>query len=470
MTDIPIMKTYFGAKKTEPHIQADTYHKYLHDVTASYLIVKILLALVILGYFVISDLYITGYPHSVFTRLLPIGIAVSLLLYHLQTRENRPVKTKLYNLFLLSVTLMMYAKSLLHIEDPDYAGHITGLVVVIFLASLDLRVGLRNAILFYFIPPLLTAVLLWFFFNPGHHQTTTLVNVLPMLIIGFAANRIQNNFRYKIFRSNYLLNQEKRRTEHLLNQTRNTNQQLNQKNRELSESETALKNALQVKDKLFSVIAHDLHGPFNSLLGFTDLLANINPEEEPGEAKNYAKLILDSSKSLYNLTDNLLNWARSQIDDIQLKPEPINICELVNETTEVVRMQALSKEIKIQAAIDSSLVVEADRDTLAVIVRNLLSNAVKYTNRGGSIFISAVNEYDQLTIKVSDTGVGITPEVQDKLFSVNTNLSLPGTEREKGTGLGLVLCRNFAEMNNGTISVSSREGKGSTFTITLPAA
>jgi len=463
------MNSDFAANKADHVIPAQSYKNYLHDLTANHLLVKLLLALAILGYFVISDLYITGYPHSVFTRLLPIGLAIILLLYHLQTRENRPVKTKLYNFFLLSITLMMYAKSLLHIEDPDYAGHITGLIVVIFLVSLDLRAGLRDAILFYFVPPAVTALLLWAFFNPGIYQITTLVNVLPMLIIGFAANRIQNNFRYKIFRSNYLLNQEKSRTEHLLNQTRKTNQQLNETNKDLSESETALKNALRVRDKMFSVIAHDLIGPFNSLLGFASLLSKTDPEKEPGKAKDYANLILHSSKSFYSLTDNLLNWAKSQIENIQLNPEPINILEFVNKTTEIVRLQALSKEIEIQVTAEPGLVVEADRETLGVIVRNLLSNAIKYTERGGSIHLSAVKECGQLTIQVSDTGVGITPEMQDKLFSVNTNFSLPGTEREKGTGLGLVLCRSFVEMNKGTITVSSREDEGSTFTIKLPA-
>gem|GEM_PF-2727735 len=470
MTDIHSMKTNFEVNKTGQDIPADVYRKYLYDVTASHLFVKLLLALILLGYFLISDLYITGYPHSVYTRLLPIGIAASLLVYHLQTRGNKPFKTKLYNLFLLSLTLMMYAKSLLHIEDPDYAGHITGLIVVIFLASLDLRVGVRDALLFYFIPPFVTSILLWLFFNPGFYQITTLVNVLPMIIIGYAANRIQNSFRHKIFRSNYLLKQEKQRTEYLLNQTRETNQQLNQANRELYESEKSLKNALEVKNKLFSVIAHDLYGPFNSLLGFSSLLSSIDPEQEPEKVKNYTTLMLQGSKTLYSLTDNLLNWARSQMDDIQLKPESINLREVIAEAADVAGIQALSKDIRIHQAIAPGLLIEADRETLAITIRNLLSNAVKYSHRGGSVSISATKEDGKVLIKVSDTGIGIPREMQARLFTINENHSRPGTEQEKGTGLGLVLCRSFVEMNNGTISVSSREGKGSTFTITLPAA
>jgi len=468
MTENSSIKSDFAENSLNKAIPDQSYKKYIHDITASHLSIKILLALIILGYFVFCDLFILDHPYSLYTRLLPISIGLILLVYHFRTKENRPAKTKLYNVFLLSGTLMMYAKTLMHIDDPDYAGYVTGLIVVLFLVSLDLRVGLRNALFFYFIPPLVTALLVWTFFDPGLDQATTLANVLPMLLIGFVANRIQHNFRYSIFRSNYLLNREKHRTERLLNQTREKNQQLNQANKELSASETALKKAVEMKDKMFSVIAHDLRSPFNALLGFSSLLDETNPARSP-EEKKITSLIQQTSHTLYNLTDNLLNWARSQTNEIYLHPEQIDIKELANETAEVVGMQARAKGITIHQEIESGLMAWVDRETLAVVVRNILSNAVKYSKRGGTVHISAAEESEQVVIKVSDTGTGIAREIQDKLFNLNRNPSHPGTEHETGTGLGLILCKTFVEMNKGTIAVSSEEGKGSTFTVSLPA-
>ncbi len=469
MTENSSIKSDFTGYRLNKAIPDQSYEKYLHDITASHLSTKIMLALIILGYFVFCDLFILDHPYSLYTRLLPISIGLILLFYHFRIKENRPAKTKLYNAFLLSVTLMMYAKTLMHIDDPDYAGYVTGLIVVLFLVSLDLRVGLRDALFFYFIPPVVFSIILWKFFEPGIDQATTLSNVMPMLVIGFAANRIQNNFRYTVFKSNHLLNLEKQRTDSLLKQTRETNRQLHSANRELAESEYALKRALQVRDKMFSVIAHDLRSPFNSLMGFSSLLFKVDPVKDPEKVKEYTSLILQTSHTLYTLTDNLLNWARSQTGEIRLCPKNTDIKELINEATEVVRMQARAKEIEIHQEIEPGLEVKADRETLAITLRNLLSNAVKYSNRGESIRISAENINDQIVIAVSDKGVGIDHEVQDNLFTIRDNQSLQGTENEKGTGLGLILCKNFTNMNNGTISVTSQKGVGSTFTISLPA-
>ena len=241
----------------------------------------------------------------------------------------------------------------------------------------------------------------------------------------------------------------------------------------LKEKEAKLQESIKTKDKFFSIIAHDLKTPFNTLLGFSDLLYNNFEEYSKEEQKEFLNIIRNSIKSSQKLLENLLVWSRSQRGTIEYKPEKINLYFLANEIGEALNDAILKKSLSFKNNIPPGFYVYADKAMLSTIIRNLLSNAVKFTNRGGHISINAQpktteDNHKYAEISVADSGIGIHKKMLTKLFDVGETISTRGTENEKGTGLGLVLCKEFVEKHNGKIWVKSKEGTGSTFYFTIP--
>lgn len=253
---------------------------------------------------------------------------------------------------------------------------------------------------------------------------------------------------------------------HLLEEQNHSLQQVNEKLR-LSEQELSELNI--TKNRFFSILAHDLRAPINSMKGFSNLLANfadqLSAEEIKSIAKNLDETIIISSRYL----ENLLTWARSQMNSIEFKPQPILLKEAVYSTTEVLKNNAQSKQIILELKDDLEIKLFVDANQLNVILTNLVSNAIKFTYNGGKIIIGAnLYEQDMAEIYVSDTGTGMPKEVVEKIFRIDSKHTMKGTQGETGTGLGLLLCREFVEKNGGKIWVESTEGVGSTFRFTLP--
>jgi len=223
-----------------------------------------------------------------------------------------------------------------------------------------------------------------------------------------------------------------------------------------------------MKDRLYSIIGHDLRSPFNSILGFAELLANSYDEFSDEDRKTFANNILAASRNTFNLLENLLEWSRIQMGRTPFSAEEINLNLFVNELFHLLRINADSKNIQLVADVSPSLVVSADRNMLNTILRNLISNGIKFTMPGGGIKVSSARRQNQVEIKVSDNGVGIAEAVQAKLFRIESLVSTPGTANEKGTGLGLILCKEFVEKHGGTIRVESKIGEGTTFILNLP--
>jgi len=251
---------------------------------------------------------------------------------------------------------------------------------------------------------------------------------------------------------------------------RKKNSTLNIANEKLAKSEKELMRTVQTKDKLFSIIAHDLRSPFTALVGLTSVLANQSSEMKSDEVKEYGSLIHESSQKLLNLIENLLYWSRSQTGKLKLVPKEFTIHNLVAEVSSVLSLQANAKQISIENNIDPSTLVFADYETSATVIRNLISNAIKFTNANGQIAVDAEQKGPMVEIRITDNGVGISPANLSKLFKIEQSFSTKGTGEEAGTGLGLVVCKEFAEKNKGTIDVISKEGLGTTFIIKLPAA
>jgi PAS domain S-box-containing protein len=235
----------------------------------------------------------------------------------------------------------------------------------------------------------------------------------------------------------------------------------------------AKKNELEAlnaqKDKFFSIIAHDLKSPFNSIMGFSELLIEQIKDEDYEGIEKYAEIILQSSNKAVNLLTNLLDWARSQTGRMVFNPEFFEIVDFIKEIIMLMEDAAGAKSIEITAELPHNIPVYADVQMIHTVLRNLISNAVKFTHPGGRITISAKAENNaDVVVAVSDSGIGIPYDKIPLLFRIDENYSTKGTGNETGTGLGLILCREFIEKHGGTITVTSTEGQGSTFTFTLP--
>jgi signal transduction histidine kinase len=222
------------------------------------------------------------------------------------------------------------------------------------------------------------------------------------------------------------------------------------------------------KDKLFSIIGHDLKGPLNSLTSFSYLLLHHIDSISKEEIKMLSIDIDKSLKNLFNLLENLLEWSRSQTESIDFKPEEFDLAVVLKENEDLLKGQAQNKKITVVNENRISLPVKVHKHSINTVVRNLLSNAIKFTKEGGSIKLSTEEKTNQFIISVADNGVGMSPEAIQKLFLLGTKHSTLGTAKEKGTGLGLLLCKEFVEKNGGTIHVESEEGVGSKFYFTVP--
>jgi signal transduction histidine kinase len=222
------------------------------------------------------------------------------------------------------------------------------------------------------------------------------------------------------------------------------------------------------KDRLYSIIGHDLRSPFNSILGFSGLLVESYDDLTDDERKQYSVNIHSASRSAYKLLENLLEWSRLQLDRSAFAPEEMNLNLFVNEVFVQIQGSATGKNITLLNSVSPAQVVYADKNMLSAILRNLISNGIKFTYPGGRVEVSATELPEGVEICVADNGTGIPKKAQEELFHIDILLSTPGTQNEKGTGLGLILCKEFIGKHNGTIRVESEEGKGSRFYFILP--
>jgi PAS domain S-box-containing protein len=246
--------------------------------------------------------------------------------------------------------------------------------------------------------------------------------------------------------------------------------------RKMAEEEIKLKNEeLQKlnaeKDKFFSIIAHDLRGPMGGFMQLTELLVDESHNLTGSEIKELMIDLSQSSRNTFNLLENLLEWSQISSGHLDFKPERVGLNEVVTASIHILAEQAREKEIKIVKAMTNDPMVTADKNMLKSIISNLLTNAIKFTACGGTVTISAKSvENNQTLISVRDTGIGMSEEMKDNLFRIDANTKRPGTQGERSTGLGLLLCKEFVEKHGGKISVESRQRMGSVFSFTLPSA
>ncbi len=239
-------------------------------------------------------------------------------------------------------------------------------------------------------------------------------------------------------------------------------------NIQLEESEEKLKKLNADKDKLFSIIGHDLKNPFFVISSYAEILNEDYDHLSNDEKLNFIKVIGETSHFAHKLLENLLEWARSQTGKIEYKPEPLQLKKMINNSVQLLSSQAQKKNIKLSAEVNPAFMVNADKNMLDTVLRNLIANAIKFTREDGTVEIFASEAGKNIQITVADTGIGLSDEDKEKLFRIDVNNSEIGNSKEKGTGLGLILCKEFVEKHGGKIWVDSKVGKGSEFKFTIP--
>ncbi|MGD0756572.1 MAG: HAMP domain-containing sensor histidine kinase [Bacteroidales bacterium] len=232
-----------------------------------------------------------------------------------------------------------------------------------------------------------------------------------------------------------------------------------------------LKQSLQLnsdKDLFISILAHDLRSPFNALLGLSELLSENLRQYNIGEIENLVNHIKSSAQNTYILLEDILMWVRTQTGKISFEPQKLNFADICKDILEILKPSANAKKITINYSVTDEINIYADIDMLKTVLRNLVTNAIKFTNKNGAISINAVENSGNVTISVSDNGIGISQDNLAKLFDISKVLTTKGTAEETGTGLGLLLCKEFVEKHGGKIWVKSEVGKGSDFRFALP--
>ena len=274
--------------------------------------------------------------------------------------------------------------------------------------------------------------------------------ILIYLRFSIAIRRSHKNLRLK----NEEITKQKQHLESINSELLTTKEKLTETNAE--------------KDRFFSIIAHDLKNPFNIMIGITSILASGEIKIQRDEEIRFLKDLHKVSTEGYKLLQNLLEWARHQRGENKFIPEPIDILQLIQESTKLLEYMASGKDIDLKVEVPNGTFAFGDKNMISTVIRNLISNALKFTPKKGTIIIGSEIKENFLHLYVKDNGVGIKKEDLNKLFKIDSGFSNPGTEKETGTGLGLILCKDFVEKNGGKIWVESKINEGSTFFFTIP--
>ncbi|MDA3890043.1 MAG: HAMP domain-containing sensor histidine kinase [Salinivirgaceae bacterium] len=280
-----------------------------------------------------------------------------------------------------------------------------------------------------------------------------------LIVGGVIASQLidQNKIVHKLNRDLGNMQRELVKEKHVLESTL---QQLNLANEELEKLNTG-------KDRFISILAHDLKNPFTSILGFLEILRKKVHSYDANKIDMQLSIIHNAAISTFNLLEDILLWVNAESGKLTFSPQKVNIKDVCIDVELEMKLSANNKEIALNNTVED-VFVHADMNMISLIFRNLISNALKFTRKGGQINISAIQADSEVVITVSDNGIGMRHEVLSKLFDISHKVTTKGTENEHGTGLGLLLCKEFVEAHGGRIWVESEFGKGSDFRFTIP--
>jgi signal transduction histidine kinase len=391
------------------------------------------------------------YTHTLIIILsLFIGLLVYLRRKHQLLSDN--ITAGLINLLILLTLLVGVAITII---DQMVTPAITPYLFICTTVSVMFLIHPINALFMY-----LTSYAFFFYFLPLTQSDPEIllsnrVNGLSFVGIGFLISLILWRNNWSDFHQKIVIEEQTKALE--------------RNNIELKAQKSQLLELNATKDKFFSIIAHDLRSPFNAIMGLSDLLVEQIKQKDYDGIEQYAGIIRKSSQKAVNLLMNLMEWSRSQTGRMHFNPKQVDLIESIIETIALFDEVARKKGIVIKSKLPSNATVFADLAMINTVLRNLISNAIKFTRSEGEIIVEllATNAHE-LIVSVKDNGIGIQEKRVEKLFQIDSSQSTPGTSNEQGTGLGLILCKEFIQKHGGKIWAESEVSKGSTFYFSLP--
>ena len=400
----------------------------------------------LVGYIIDALLFPVSYELALMNIVCSFFTSLALI-FHIVKKPRIELSLSLFALILLINLLLA---PFFQISEPDFSAFY-----------------IRNTLFFWVIMPLLgltihknmfiiSAILYLVQFG-----VILLVSKNPFLVNSSATIfLVLIGYLYIILFLLRMLEEAAQKTEKLITELRNNNNELINKREELS-------SLVKTKDKLFSVLAHDLQSPFMGISGLSDMIKENAEKGNTDEVIEYSKMIADTTKRTSTLFTNILDWAASQTGELEMKHTINNLDECLDETIALLQDHQQRKNITIQRD-NTNIEFSADPNALKTVLRNLISNALKFTPNDGKIKISAKKNKDEVVVSISDSGVGIKSDLIPMIFKMDSYISTEGTDQEQGTGIGLSLCREMIARHNGKIWAESELGQGSVFHFSLP--
>ena len=399
-----------------------------------------------------------------FLTLVTILTVLLVVYFHIIVRRST-LKVK-YSVALFIITLVVFP--FLWIYNGGYDGNNIILIFVYFIVMVTILPPKLRLTAFVTYTLMIIGLTITHYYYPNlvthyedsyHRFIDLMLGYVMYLILAFSIQSL-------ILR-NYEI--ERGRANSQNDQLNNVVDQLNQAKAQLENSLKSIKELNSAKDRFVSVLSHDLRSPFQGILGITKTLESDYSSFNDHEKKYFIGQVNKSLDKLYGFLEELLLWGRIQSSAIELKKEPHNIKSLLSQTLLLFSEIKDKKKIIVKIYCDESLKFNLDKEMISVVLRNLLSNSIKFSPVGSQIDIAAEIINEQLIIKVKDNGIGISDEYKSKLFKLDEIVSTSGTDGEQGTGMGLILSNDIIKKHNGSITVESKEGKGTTFTVILSA-
>lgn len=427
----------------------------------------IMLAFILL--FSFTDLLVHKKVELFLTRVPAIILTFTLIfIYFSNLKSNRTLVILINNLYSSSLLFMGLFILIILFPTPIYRSGIIAFIMLT-VASYFFVKGLYSILLVYCIPFIFGVLYFVLVIKPQAGIIQELMNPVVSYIVMLFIALLSEKSRYKEFYFKSGLKKEKLLTEELYFETLTQNEELQQLNENLLETRENLELANNTKDRLFSVIAHDLRSAFSILLGFSNWLVSKKNELTKEEMNSVFPKLQKTSEDAFKLLENLLGWSMAQTGDINCEPKISKAAKLIKESVELSENIAHEKNIMIHISAQESALIYVDVDMFATIMRNLITNAIKFSHSNSHITIRAVQQNKHIKIEIDDNGVGIEEEKLTRLFEVQKNQSSLGTQKEKGTGLGLMLCKDFVETMNGKINIDSQKGVGTKVTLVFPS-
>jgi signal transduction histidine kinase len=403
----------------------------------------------------------------VLVRLPAFAFGVLLLLVANTTlRQRKSLVLFVNNLFAISLPLMGIGFLVIAFNESFFQPSITAFVIL-SISTFFIVKGVSSIIGVYIIPLLLGVIGMIWVYRDDASKFQDLLNALMMYLGVIVVSLISERRRFRTYYYQKRLLIEKKQVDTLYNETQVQNQELMLLNEHLDKALNELTLSNKTKDTLFSLIAHDLRSPFNTLIGYSKLLLEQGLELSAKELENFHNQMLLVSENTYKLLQNLLHWSMAQSGAIQIRPASLSLKELLSEVEDEAKLLLKRKGLRLYIEIENCREIFADKEVLLVIMRNLLSNAIKFSYPNGEIYLSTKQFDDKVEIKIVDEGKGMSGETLKNIIGEEMVESREGTHHEKGTGLGLMLCRDLVSKSGGKMYFDSKENRGTSVIVEL---